>query len=180
MKPILSHPLRLADLPQRKATAVRLVPDAGRLEALADRFDVDALRKVRFDVELSPGPGSDWTLAGRLGATVVQPCRVTTDPVTTRIDEPVARRYVAGYVEPEADEAEMSDDDATEALPTTLDLGQLMEETLWLAIPRFPRADGADQIDLTAAPSGAAPLTDEVVRPFSGLAALRARMEDEG
>ncbi|MEM8851509.1 MAG: hypothetical protein AAGE03_15940, partial [Pseudomonadota bacterium] len=104
MKPILSHPLRLADLPQRKPTIARLVPDEGELEALADRLDVDAFRKVRLDVTLTPGPGRDWTLSGRLGATVVQPCRVTTDPVTTRIEEDVARRYTPDLPEPTGDE----------------------------------------------------------------------------
>ena len=178
MTPILSHPVRLADLPARRPTAARLVPDAGQLEALADRLGVDALRKVRLDVALRPLAGGDWTLDGTLGATVVQPCRVTTEPVTTRIEEPVLRRYVAGWTEPEAEEGEMPEDDATEALPATLDLGAVLEEALALAIPAFPRADGADAIDLTAAPPGAAPLTDEVVRPFAGLAALRARMED--
>lgn len=179
MKPIVPYPLRLAELPQHRATSARLVPDAGQLEALADRLDVDALRKVRLDVALSPGPGPDWRLTGQLGATVVQPCRVTTEPVTTRIDEPVERRYVAGWVEPEGDEDEMAEDDATEPLPATLDLGAVLEEALALAIPPFPRAAGADEIDLTAAPPGAEPIDDAVVKPFAGLAALRARMEDD-
>lgn len=180
MTPVLSHKIRLADLPQRRATQARLVPDAGQLEALADLLGVDALRKVRLDVELVPGPGRDWTLTGQLGATVVQPCRVTTEPVTTRLEEVVARRYVADWAEPEADEIEMPEDDATEPLPETLDLGQVLEEALALAIPPFPRAEGADAIDMTAAPPGAAPLEgEERVKLFAGLAAMRARMTDE-
>ncbi|MEM7643772.1 MAG: DUF177 domain-containing protein [Pseudomonadota bacterium] len=177
MKPILSHPLRLADLPQRRPTAVRLVPDEGQLEALADRLDVDAVRKVRLDVTLTPGPGRDWTLAGRLGATVVQPCRVTTDPVTTRIEEDVARRYTPDIGEPTGDEMEMPEDDGTEPLTAVLDLGDILEEALALAIPAFPRAEGAEEIDLAAAPPGAEPLTDEAAKPFAGLAALKAKME---
>lgn len=180
MKPVLHHPIRLSDLSQRKSTAVRLVPDAGQLEALADRLGVDALRKVRLDAELVPGPGRDWTLSGHLGATIVQPCRVTTEPVTTRIDESVARRYVADWAEPEAEEIEMPEDDATEPLPETLDLGLVLEEALALSIPPFPRAENAEEIDLTAAPPGATPFAeDERVKPFAGLAAFRARMTDE-
>ena len=179
MKPILSHTLRFADLSQRKAHQIRLVPDAGQLEALADRLEVDALRKVRLDAELTPGPGADWTLTGTLGATVVQPCRVTTEPVVTRIDEVLDRHYVADWTEPEGEEAEMPDDDTREPLPVTLDMGDVLEEALTLAIPAFPRADGADDVDLTASPLGAAPLTDEAIRPFAGLAALRAKMDDD-
>ena len=180
MTPLLSHPLRLADLPQRRATEARLEPDGAALAALARRLGVDALRKVRLEVTLAPGPGRDWTLTGRLGATVVQPCRVTTDPVTTRIDEPVARRYVADWAEPEEGEIEMPEDEGTEPLPATLDLGLVLEEALALAIPPFPRAEAADALDLTAAPPGAAPFDEgERTRPFAGLAALRDRLADE-
>ena len=44
-------------------------------------------------------------------------------------------------------------------------------------IPEFPRAEGAEDIDLTVQPPGAEPLSDEAVKPFAGLAALKARME---
>ncbi len=182
MKPILPHLLRLADLPQQKPTHVRLVPDAGQLEALSDRLGVDALRKVRFEATMTPGPGRDWTLTAHLGATVVQPCRVTTVPVTTRIEEDVARRYSpdfdAGERMVENEEVEM-EDDAPEALPVALDLGEVLEEELTLAIPAFPRAPGAEDLDLNVAPPGADPLTDDSVKPFAGLAALRAKLEGD-
>ncbi|MEM7710778.1 MAG: DUF177 domain-containing protein [Pseudomonadota bacterium] len=179
MKPILSHPLRLADLPQRKPTTMRLVPDEGQLEALADRLDVDVFRKVRFDATLAPEAGRDWILSGKLAATVVQPCRVTTDPVTTRIEEAVTRRYTPDVPEPSGEEMEMPEDDGVEALPETLDLGEVLEEALALAIPDFPRAEGVEDIDLAAAPPGAEPLDDDAAKPFAGLAALKARMEGD-
>lgn len=177
MKPVMSLKLRLADLPQRKVTTVRLVPDEGQLEALADRFDVDVIRKVRFEGTLSPGAGRDWTFKGHLGATVIQPCRVTTDPVTTRIEEDVIRRYTQNYDVPGEEEVEMSDDDALEPLPESIDMGSLLEEHLALTIPAFPRADAADDINLTAAPPGVEPLTVEAVKPFAGLADLKAKLE---
>lgn len=176
MKPILSHPIRFADLPQRKSTHVRLVPDEGQLEDLADRLSVDIFRKVRLDLELRPGPGRDWTLTGKLGATVVQPCRVTVEPVTTRIDETIARRYTPDMTTPEGEEVEM-DDDTLEPLPAILDLGDILEEALALAIPEFPRAAAADELDMTATPAGAEPLTDDAIKPFAGLAALKAKLE---
>ena len=181
MKPVLSRPLRLADLPQRNATPVRLVPDEGELEALADRLDLDGLRKVKMEGTLRP-EGADWLLEAMLGATMVQPCRVTTDPVTTRVDEVIRRRYTADPPAPEGDETAMPEDDTVEPLPAVLDVGAVLEEALSLAVPAYPRAAGAEEIDLAAAPPGAAPLDDDAVRPFAGLAALRARMDgaDEG
>lgn len=176
MKPVLSHPLRLADMPRHKPAAFRLVPDEGQLEALADRLRADALRKVRFEGAVRP-EGKDWVLDAALGATAVQPCRVTTDPVTTRVDETVTRRYVHDYAEPGGEEAAMPEDDTVEALPAVLDVGAVLEEALALALPDFPRAPGAEEIDLSAAPPGAAPLDDAARKPFAGLAGLKARME---
>ncbi|GIT90491.1 hypothetical protein JANAI62_00270 [Jannaschia pagri] len=178
MTPVLSHRLRLADLPQRRATHVRLVPDSGALTELADQFDVSELRKVRFEGTLAPLAGKSWVFDGTLGATVVQPCRVTGDPVTTRIDEPVQRRYLADFETPEAEEAEMPEDDTAEPLPDVIDMGDLLEEVLALSIPAFPRSNDAETLNVSAAPEGAAPLTDEAVKPFAGLAALRAKMQD--
>lgn len=179
MKPIMSHPLRLSDLPQRKPSRFRLVPDAAQLEALADRLGVDAFRKLRLEGELRPGPGADWTLRATLGATIEQPCRVTMEPVVTRVDEPVEAVYTADYSEPTAEEVEMGAD-SIEPLPEVLDLGDVLEEALALATPEFPRAPGAEGLDLSAAPPGADPLTDETVKPFAGLADLKKRMEEGG
>ena len=78
------------------------------------------------------------------------------------------RRYTPDVTTPEGEEVEM-DDDTLEPLPAVLDLGDVLEEVLALAIPEFPRADGADEIDLTAAPEGAEPLTDEASSPSRGL-----------
>ncbi|CUH39683.1 hypothetical protein JSE7799_02411 [Jannaschia seosinensis] len=177
MRPVLSHPIRLADLPQRKPTEARLTPDEAQLATLAERLGVSSLRKVALTVTLTPGPGRDWTLDGTLGATIRQPCRVTTDPVTTRVDVAVARRYSPDFTPPGGEEDEMPEDDTLEPLPATLDLGALLEEELALAVPPFPRADGAEALDVTAAPPGAEPLTEEKVKPFAGLADLKARME---
>lgn len=181
MKPVMSQPLRLSDLPQRRGTPVRLAPDSGQLDALADRLNVETLRKVLLQGELAPGPGRDWTLTAHLGATVVQPCRVTTEPVTTRIEEDVVRRYTRDLPEPAGDEFEMPEDDSVEAMPAVLDLGDVLEEALALNIPAFPRAPGAEDLDLTARPPGAAPIEEEdTVKPFAGLAALKAKMEGDG
>lgn len=179
MTPVLSQPRPVADLPTRAPTAIALVPDADQLSVLADRLGLVDLRKVRLaGVLRSEGP--DWVIEARLGATMVQPCRVTAEPVTTRIDEPVLRRFAADMPLPAGDDDEMPEDDTVEPLGAVIDPGAVLEEALSLAVPPFPRAPDAEALDLTAAPPGAAPLTDEARRPFAGLAALRARMDGDG
>jgi uncharacterized metal-binding protein YceD (DUF177 family) len=176
--PVISQRLRISRLHRNRVHPVRIVPDADELGKLADRLGLTNLRKLRFEGELSPVDGG-WALAARLGATVVQPCRVTTDPVTSRIEEEVARRWLEGW-EPSDNADEETLDDGTEGLPETLDLGLVLEEELALALPPFPRAPGVDDVDLEAVPPGAEPLDEGARRPFAGLAALRDRMGDGG
>ena len=170
------HVVRLADARLRDEIAVDLAPPADERAAIAATLGLDGLRKLRLVGRLVPEGRHDWRLEAELGATVVQPCVVTMDPVTTRIDEAVLRRYVEGLSYPDGSEVEMPQDDSVEPLPAAVDLAQVMIEALSLALPAWPRAPGVPPADALAAPAGAVPLTDEAVRPFAGLGALRDRL----
>jgi uncharacterized metal-binding protein YceD (DUF177 family) len=172
--------IRLGDLPTGRPTAFLVEPDAGELEAMAAALGVPAVRKVRLSGELHPRGKRDWDLAGHLGATVVQPCVVTLAPVTTRIEEKVERRFRADLPEPPPGaEVEMPEDDALEPLPETLDLGRVLIEALALALPEYPRADGASLGEAVFTEPGQNPMTDTEARPFAGLARLRDRLKPE-
>ncbi len=159
---------------------ISTAPDENWLADLARRLDVLSIRKLRFNATISPEGASDWTLDGMLGATVIQPCVVTFAPVTTRIDVPVTRRYVADFPEPEpGTETEMPDDDSIEPLPATLDVSALIAEALALSLPDFPRADGVDSVEISVTEPGSRPLTDEDTKPFAGLAGLRDSLSNK-
>lgn len=170
--------LRLGELSRRGDTAFVLTPEADERAALADDLGIPAIRKLRFAGTLHPTGRSDWDLRAELGATVVQDCVITLAPVTTRIDESVIRRYVEGLAPPGAGEIEMPEDDTVEALPATLDLRLVMAEALALALPHWPRAEGATLETGSGAPPGAAPLSDDELRPFAGLKAALDRRGD--
>ncbi len=173
-----SH-LRLADLATRKPTAFDLSPTADERKAIAAELGIVGIKKLRFTGALAPQGRHDWSLTADLGATVVQECVVTLDPVTTRIDEELTRSYVADMPEIEASEVEMPVDDTVEALPETLDLAQVMIEALTLALPLYPRAKGADLSQAVFTEPGVAPMTDDDAKPFAGLGALRERLENK-
>ncbi|EPX81323.1 YceD family protein [Litoreibacter arenae] len=170
--------LRLADLPSRKPTQINYTPDAAAMSRLAEEMGLSALRKMRLEGTLQPLGKTDWRLDARLGATVVQPCVVTLEPVTTRIDETLTRQYLSDWQEPTEAEAEMDGDDTSEPLPATLDIAEIAAEALALAVPPYPRSDGAALEQTDFAEPGTEPLTDEVVKPFAGLAALKAKLEN--
>lgn len=168
-----------AALSRRQPIAVELSPDAPARAALAAALGLETLRKLSFAGRLIPVGRADWDLTATLGATVVQPCVVTFAPVTTRIDEPVVRRFRTALPDPVAGETEMPEDDTIEPMPAVLDLYAVVTEALALALPPFPRAADAPAVDVTVAPPGAEPLTGEAARPFAGLAALKGKLASE-
>ena len=128
------------------------------------------LRKLTFSGGLRPEGRHDWRLEGVLGATVVQTCVITQVPVTTRIDTPVTRLFLRKIPVIEAAETEMPDDDTVETLTPELDPGAVMAEALSIALPDYPRADGARIPDAYSDPG-----SDERPNPFAALAALRGK-----
>lgn len=177
--PRIAAPIAVTSLNGRKSRDLLIEPDAELCAQIAQHLDLSALRKFRFNGTLTPKGQQDWEVSGSLGATLVQPCAVTLDPVTTRIDTRVIRHFIADWSEPEGEEVEMTIDDRLEPLGSRIDLSALLIEALALAAPDFPRADGVSLAEdgvLRAAPEGDSPLDDNAVKPFAGLAALRDKL----
>lgn len=173
-----SSPLRVADLSQTRPTRFDLVPDADELTGIARDLNLLGLRKLRFTGQIVAEGKRDWRLEAILGATVVQPCGVTLEPVTTRLDESVVRRFLARMPDAtdDVDEIEMDEDDSIEELGSTIDPAAVMIEALSLALPLYPRAEGAAMDSATYTEPGKQALKDEDLKPFAGLAALRDKM----
>ena len=176
----LCAPIRVARLDARKPLDFDLQPDADLRAQISGMLNLDALRKFRFHGQLRPLGRRDWELRAHLGATIVQPCAVTLDPVVTRIDESVQRRFLSEMPEPEGLEVEMPEDDSAEPLGNAIDISLLALEALSLALPIFPRAVGADLTDdsaLLRGPSDAAPQESTRTNPFAALAGLRRKLD---
>lgn len=174
--PALSHPLRTGALSSRKPTRFALTPDAVTRAALATELDILGVTYLTFKGEVRSAGARDFVLEARLEATVVQACGLTLAPVETKIGEDVTRRFLADWAEPEGDEAEMPDDDTAGPIPEVIDAGGVATEALSLALPLYPRAPGAEWAPMAAAPDGVAPLSDDDLKPFAGLAALKDRL----
>jgi uncharacterized metal-binding protein YceD (DUF177 family) len=165
--------LRVADLSQNSETAFDLRPNSADLDQIAGDLGLLTLHKLTFQGVVRSLGRSDWELVATLGATVSQPCVVTMDPVKTRIDTPVRRQYIKNYKLEDAPESEMPEDENVEPLGAVIDPAQVMIEALALALPLYPRKEGADLQQANFTKPGLDPMTDEDVRPFAGLAALR-------
>lgn len=175
--------LRVSALGRGTEYAFCLEPEAEDRAALAGHLGAQTIRKLRFQGRLVPLGNRGWELTAELGATAVQACIVTLAPVTTRIDTPVTRRFVpADRLDSfeAGSETEVPEDDSVEPLGDVIDLWAVLAEALALALPAYPRAEGADLDQAQFAEDGVAPLTDEEVKPFAGLASLREKMRKDG
>ncbi len=169
--------LRVASLSQTGPNPFSLRPDATALAAIAEAMGLTGLRKLSFEGGLQPLGDRDWQLKGRLGATVVQPCVVTLEPVLTRIDTDVVRTFLRDYTDVDAPEAEMPEDDSVEPLGVWIDPAVVMEEELALALPEYPRKGEAESTTVRVTEPGKMPMTDEQARPFAGLAAFKDQLK---
>ncbi len=172
--------LQLSRLNRASDTDFALDPDAGARAKIAQDLGIRSVRKLRLHGRLRAEERYDWQLNAKLGATVVQECVVTLEPVTTRIDVDVTRSYRTDLPEPEGDDWEMPEDDTVEDLPQHLNLTNLMVEALALALPDYPRAPGVELGEAVFTAPGVAPMTDEDAKPLAGLAALRDKLQEDG
>ncbi len=154
---------RVAQLNPRQPTAFALAPDAQARAAIAGELGLLALPALRFSGEINPAVSDAWEVTGKLSAKIVQPCVVTLAPVKGAVAEDIRRVFSPHVATPEADEVEMGDEEL-EPLGAVIDIEAMMIEALALALPLYPRAEGA-ALDLPDDTT-----EEETRKPFSGLA----------
>lgn len=111
--------------------------------ALTRRFDLVAIDRLAAALDLHR-EASGVVVRGRVEATVTQACVVTDAPVVTRIDEPVALRFVETLPDAEEIELDAADCDTVPIDGGSIDLGEAAAETMALALDPYPRAPGAE------------------------------------
>ncbi|WP_277023018.1 MULTISPECIES: DUF177 domain-containing protein [Paracoccus] len=169
------HPqrLRVAHLNPNSATPFHLRPDDQVCAAIATELGIDALSRLDLRGQVRAQGTDGWLLTGDLAARVTQPCVVTLKPVRTHVTDKVRIQFSPHVTAPEGDEAEMPDE-TLEPLGNFIDLTAIMIEALSLALPEYPRAEGAS-LQATAPE----PEATDTRRPFAGLDKLLGGRTDE-
>jgi uncharacterized metal-binding protein YceD (DUF177 family) len=105
---------------------------------------------------------------------------LTLVPVKTRIDEEVYRIFRKDMPEFEdGSVVELNVDEYEEPLGTEIDLFSIAVEALALALPLYPKAEGASLETATFAGEDVTPMSDEDAKPFASLAALKDKLQKE-
>jgi uncharacterized metal-binding protein YceD (DUF177 family) len=170
--------------PWRVPVAVAQIPETGlHRDIEADKSvreaiaAVGGLREVlaaSASLDVTPGSGGRFHVAGRVRARVGQTCVVTLDPVENDIDEEIDLVYAPPEQIPQlsdlVDDAAGSDaeiPDPPEPIENgVIDLGRLATDALFLAIDPYPRKPDA-VFDPPAVPD------DPEDHPFAALKALQ-------
>lgn len=171
-----SQTYRSAAIIGKKPLHFTYAPDAAARAAIAAHLGLLDLPQIQLKGTFAPKGRGDVVLTADLTAAVVQACTITLAPVPAQIKSHIARDYLRDYAEPAAQEAELGPEDC-EAIPEQFDVAAIAIEELSLSLPLYPRAAGASLGQVIAAPAGAAPLTDDALRPFAGLASLAASLQ---
>lgn len=171
-----SRPIQVSRLNNSAEQPFDEAPNEGEAKALEGLLEVLAVRKMRFQGRLLPLDKVGWELVATLGVTVTQNCVVTLETVRTRIDIDVRRQFLPLEVGDE-EEMEIPDNDEVENLEAIIDLGAVATEALILALPEYPKAEGAELESTNFTAPNVAPISDEDIKPFAGLAALKEKLE---
>jgi len=178
--PPFQKPYEVATLSRARTREFDLSPDSEEAVKIAAFLKIPQVSQLRFKGGISAEGDEDWRIDGRLTASVTQDCVVTLAPVDEKIDEKVVRIYV-----PEEEEAAIlaeqdidpDADDEPSGFTDTIDPGQLAIEALSLALDPYPRSKDAELEEARFAAPGVEPLSDNDLKPFAGLAALKEKME---
>ncbi len=148
-EPLLDASIRLDALPPEGRSIAVTANDEQR-ERLAERLDLSTVERFEARLEAKKFKGG-IEVKGQLQAEITQPCVVTLDPVTQKIDEPVERIFLPGHEHTATYQpgAEIFVDLEDENLPDRfegpeIDLSELLIEVLSLAIDPYPRKEGAE------------------------------------
>lgn len=158
------------------ANPVRVTLEADEKEraAMAERWGVLRVTRVRAELELTRWKRDGVRVKGRVKADIEQNCVVTMEPVEEKIDELVEALFV-----PEGSKlARINTDENGEMIISaegpdmpetftgnTIDVGMVCEEFIVLAIDPYPRKEGA----VVALAGNTSSQDDVVPSPFADL-----------
>ncbi len=163
--PEFPRPLAVDRVPKGGSTE-HLVADAEERAALARRLSLAALHALSAELKAEPWRGGGLKLEGKLSADLEQVSVISLEAFRRKVEFPVLRYFLAAEA---AAQAEGDDIDAIET--GSIDLGEVVAETLALELDPYPRKEGEE----FAPTVEIAPEPVEKSSPFAGLSGLKRK-----
>ncbi|WP_190275458.1 DUF177 domain-containing protein [Candidatus Puniceispirillum marinum] len=141
----------------------KIIPSEDEIDMLLARFDYIAVNDLVAELQIRKVARDCWDIQGRLTADVVQSCVVTGEPLAESVDFTLEERYVRLIDDTTSVEVDL---DGVEPLKNGfIDLGEMVMQSLALAVTAWPRATGAAEY------TEPEPVKSD--HPFAGLAAMK-------
>lgn len=180
LKPNLEDIL-FADLKHKKRFDFDFRPNSQSSRALSDEIGVLNLSKLRLKGKLSILGQNGWLLKAHLGASVVQNCVISLQPIKTRIDVRVVRKFLktsetTANTTGDTENICLKQDETTEPLGTGVNLPEVLKEALLLELPLYPKAKNAKLNTVTFSEVNVKKMVDEGNKPFAKLATLKDKL----
>ncbi len=163
--PEFSRPL-LVDRVSRAGSLEKLSADPKELAALARRMRLPAIHSLSAEIRATPWRGGGMKLEGHLTADIEQVSVISLEAFRETVSVPVSRYFLP----PGAVVENEGEDDADPIEGGTIDLGEVVAETLALDLEPYPRKPGeafAEHVEDEGA-------TPERQSPFAVLAQKKA------
>ena len=162
--PELSRVIEVSRIPVT-GSAERIIADSTERALVARRLGLPAVSSLTADLMLTRWHGEGVKVAGRFDAEVEQVCVVTLDPFPATVSDTIERYFLpnARAAEPEADIDSFADG--------VIEIGEVVVESLSLALDPYPRKPGAEFHGVEDGPGSAEPVSS----PFAVLAGAKPR-----
>lgn len=173
MKPppsLLSRPLEVSRVPASGCLEV-VTADPDELAALAAAMKLPAIYSLVGQLTVSPWRGQGFKVQGHLAAELDQVCVVTLEEFRDRIEDQIVRYFLPRDALRPDEAAMVEEGDADLFDGGTIDLGEVVAESLALALDPYPRRPGAEFRDIEIADPQATKPNDPA-SPFAALAQL--------
>jgi len=135
--PEFSRPLQTDRVP-KAGSVEKLSADPRELQALARRMKIPAIHSLSAEIKATPWRGGGIKLEGHLTADVEQVSVISLEAFRETVSIPVARYFLPSGAVAENE----GEDDADPIQGGTIDLGEVVAETLALDLDPYPRKPG--------------------------------------
>ena len=170
-RPEFSHIVKLSEIGSSPRSG-KLSANEEERQKLAQRFDLPKITSLDATYILHAG-ADRIGFSGRIESDLQQRCSVTGESFQVRLREEFEIAFVPQLeIEGTDEEIELTEEDCDiiEYDNAQIDLGEAIAQTLYLALPPFPRGPNADVVAREILK------TEEEAGPFGALAALKNKL----
>jgi len=166
-RPELSRPVEVSRIPLTGSTET-IVAEPAERALIAERLRLPAVHSLTAELVLIRWRGEGVKVTGKFTAEIEQICSVTLDPFRASVSDSIERYFL-----PQAGPAD-EDADIDPLEEGMIELGEVVVESLSLALDPYPRKPGAE-FHSPSDDSASAPEAASASSPFAALAGLKSR-----